>query len=442
MSFHTMLRSSLILLLVVAGSTTATHAQSPHAPAPLDQPRSGQAVGDSAVGDSAATARSIPHDNSVVVASASQPVRVRLAAFDLDEANLAQSTVTLVTPTGAAVNHAVGSDLSFTFQPSDAGLYALIVNGPQGHAAFPIAVRFANTGDSAQDLAGSAAEVRLQLFRLAPSEADRAARAFLPAVANARADLDQAFITAGAIAPSQQYRVQLSPQGRVVGQVVSLLVPGSIGQVIQGNNLLLYKDGRVVQRTVSDDQGRFVFEGVQPGYYGVIGAGPGGYAAFGLQAVAADDLAADAANPTTLVSTLAGVAGHQPLFAGECLPVVMVPQSHCPSVVAPVEDFACCGVDGCGEIVGCGCDLGVDGLGDPDGLAGFGSYGAGYGYGGYSGGGFGGGGGGGFGGGGFGGGGLLGLAGLGAAAAIAASDNDDRVIVVEASPASVLPITN
>jgi hypothetical protein len=224
----------------------------------------------------------------------------------------------------------------------------------------------------------------------------------------------------GEVTSTTGFRVNLSETGRMEGQVMSLMREDLVQQSIEGNNLLLYKDGELIARSISDPLGRFAFEDVEPGAYGIICAGPGGYVAFAFEAVM-PALSATIPNRETLVNTMVQqppVGG--PFSSGDVLPVVSIPPPAVPGLVAFLRDP--------NESEEQPLPFEAEAAFSPvagGGGAGFGGGGAG-------------------GGGAMGGaGGLLGLAGLGIAAAAAGSGSGDRVIVNptpdDATPANVLP---
>ena len=206
-------------------------------------------------------------------------------------------------------------------------------------------------------------------------------------------------------------------------------------------NVFIIKDGLEVGRAITNEQGYFTIETLEPGDYSLLAVGPDGLGLVGFELVD-PTVAAQASNAlsdgnVTLVGQLGGCCCNQ--FAMQVAPMPEVVNVVEDVVVseAPVES-SCCG--GCGEAIdACGCGVPVDPCGCGTPIAGdgvvldeFGVPVAGGGYVPGGGGGFMGGGGGfyggGGGGGGFigGGGGLGGLAGLaGVAGVIAATTSDD-----------------
>jgi hypothetical protein len=200
------------------------------------------------------------------------------------------------------------------------------------------------------------------------------------------------------------YRVRLL-DGTLAGQLISLMEESQQPSMLD-TNIILFRDGKVIARALSDDRGRFAFGDLEPGIYGIVAAGPAGYAAFSFEAIAEPGFVQ---RPNR--------QGHQfvALMQGgvvDVVPVVMVPPPVVPEVVRSIRNQ----YDGLGPVDGDGAPLMADG-----GAAPFGPPGGGYG-GGYGGGSPGTGGGGG--GGGVGGGSIAALAAVGGIIAAAASDNN------------------
>lgn len=375
---------------------------------------------------SVVAARQIPAQNSLFVSDSTEPIRVQLTKFDGNsDSKLFGSALAVVSPDGSVTRFKVNEDGAVIFKVEKPGIYAFITSGPMGHAAFPVVVRTGVAGsgqEHAGDVAIATPTITLPIFTLGVGEAYRAVGSFLPPSTWTLSDIDTALVGTGEVTSTTDFRVNLSEIGRMEGQVMSLMREGLVKQSIEGNNLLLYKDGELVARSISDPLGRFAFEDVEPGAYGIICAGPGGYAAFAFEAVM-PALSATIPNRETLVNTMVQqppVGG--PFSSGDVLPVVPIPLPSVPGLAAFLRDP--------NESEEQPLPLEAEAAFSP--VAGGGGAG------------FGGGGAGGGGGGSMGGaGGLLGLAGLGIAAAAAGSDSGDRVIVNptpdDATPANVLP---
>lgn len=369
-----------------------------------------------------AATRQIPAKNWLYVPSPTHPIRIQLTKFDGTKASeLVGTVLSIVSPDSAQTRYQVNDQGIVEFKAQRPGVYAFISMGPMGHIAFPVVIRFGSAEEAdvaVGDDVGVTPTITLPIFTLNPGEASRAVSSFLPPNQWTLSDINGPLVATGEVTSTINYRVNLSPAGRMEGQVVTLMQDGLVRQNIEGNNLLLYQNGELVARAISDALGRFAFEGLQPGNYGVICAGPGGYGAFGFEAIM-PTLMTNTNNGETFVSTMVQQTPvNGPFSSGDVLPIVPIPRPLVPELreILRGDDL----IDE--EFL----EAGYAPV--PGGGAGFG-------------GGFGGGGGGGAGMGGAGG--LLGLAGLGIAAALAASDSGDRMITNPtpdpATPANVLP---
>jgi hypothetical protein len=221
-------------------------------------------------------------------------------------------------------------------------------------------------------------------------------------------------------------------------------------------NVFLFKDAMEIDRSLSDEQGKFEFANMDPGFYSIMAIGPNGIGLIGFELVDPTTITETASTVGKDGKTLVGLFGHHGCGCCQEFAMQVAPMPEICNVVEEVIVEQPCG---CGEVVvdqpcGCGEEI-IDGAGGGivEGevlMDGFGAPYAGGGFtggGGFAGGGGGfSGGGGGFGGGGFfggGGGALSGLAGIAAIAAIADDDDGGTFVgapigapIVPAPPAS------
>lgn len=357
-------------------------------------------------------------DQATVYASqSSQLVELHLTGLTASaEDVVGQTVVLLVNPEGVTTRVVADSAGKVVFDATP-GLHAAFVLSRTGHAAIPFVVR-----ETATPNAGSApAVITIPAFDLAIGDVNRAANSFLPPFADSTwaESLNRPLIESGKVIPTQLYRVSLSADGTMEGQIFPLTIPEVFAKKVGGTNVLFHQDGKVIARSITDSQGRFYVKNLQPGVYGLIAAGTVGYAAFGFEAVAgrADaGLNASLSNGRqTLVSFRKSLTAAETLIAavseGTILPVTPIPPGLIPGEVFGGEFEEC---DTCGEVLEDSCDP-CGGCGAPS----------------CGGGGFAGGGGGG--GGGFGGGGLLPLAAL-IPLLFIPDDDDPPVPMTVASP--------
>jgi len=358
--------------------------------------------------------RFVLNDSTAYAVQSGGEIRLTFSRFDQKLSDsFARTSLTIVSPEGRRNRFEPDSQGIVRFKAATPGIYGLIASGTAGHMAIPLVVR--ERGNDSKP-ASARADVLLPIFGVDPSEPIRAVNSFLPpgGPTMSLSNLDTQLINTGRVIPTYRYRVFLDSQGRMKGQVLSFMRSEWVRPSVAATNILIFKDGKLLSRAITDDAGRFRIDNLTPGNYGLISAGAGGYAAFAFEALAPNELATRSV-PETYVSTLQ-LAGSEELVAqiasGEVLPVKQIPQPLIPELGAILRDET------------------EETLIEPSpGMSPVPGAGGGFGGGGSGGGGSGGG---------FGGAGLLGLAGLGAAIAAAASGSSgDRVITIPpASPAS------
>ena len=129
------------------------------------------------------------------------------------------------------------------------------------------------------------------------------------------------------------FQIRLTNDGSLLGQVIARSADGIL-ELSANNNVLLVRDGRRLESTISDESGGFQFENLTPGEYGIVAAGPGGYTAFGFEAIA-PGLAA------TQLRKLGFVIAQDENADGDVLPVVMVPPSALAKTKEVFEEGEC-----------------------------------------------------------------------------------------------------
>ena len=212
------------------------------------------------------------------------------------------------------------------------------------------------------------------------------------------------------------YAVRLQRDGNLLGRVV--VADRDLAAKLRYANLTFLQNNRVVARTDSDpSDGSFSVAGISPGVYGVIAAGPAGYASFAFEVLPS--------NKPSLIGE--GITG-KPVSLIQADPNEKLYVFLCPPKLVPQITDRIREAYGQPNVASSNTQQPVSGLtmaGSGGGLASSGG-----GFGGGAGGGFGGGGGGfGGGGGGFGGGGLGGIAAIAGLATVAgilaANDNNN-----------------
>ncbi len=273
--------------------------------------------------------------------------------------------------------------------------YAVVVATDAMHAAVPV---IALSAETAKSKGISNASLRLPVTTPNKQEVLAALNRDIPPTAfDARGELFN--VADYRTETLSSYRVQLQADGSMLGRVVVL--DRDLADALRYAKLHFLRNNLVVYEADSDPvDGGFSLQGVTPGKYDVIAAGPAGYAAFAFEVLAGEEVA-----PAPVVPPQERpVAFYQPPVGADRLCVCLIPPRMLGTTSRVIRDVYV--------------DPSATPVGNPM-AGGYGGYG---GFGG-AGGGFGGGAGGGAGG--MMGGGLgAGLAGLAAMAAIVASDND------------------
>ncbi len=288
-------------------------------------------------------------------------------------------------------------------QPDE--LHALLVVDEKAHAAVPLMTVGVQTAAKRKT---TAKNIRLPLMPSNPQEIMASInRGILP---NSNSQGGELYAASDySLQSVNPYSVRLQRDGTLLGKVV--VADRDLAEMLRYAKLTFLQNNKVVARTDSNPKdGSFSVAGFAPGLYGVIAAGPAGYASFAFDVLAP-------ARPALLGE---GILGRPVSFvqadSNEKLYVFLCPPKLVPKITdrcreaygQPIADAA--GVQPVsGLTVGNGAGLAAGGFG-----------GGGFGGGGFGGGGFGGGGGG-LGGGGLGG--LLGIGGLIAVGVAAGTNN-------------------
>ncbi len=294
-------------------------------------------------------------------------------------------------------------------QPDE--LHALLVVDEKAHAAVPLMTVGAQTAAKRKT---TAKNIRLPLMPSNPQEIMASInRGILP---NSNSQGGELYAASDySLQSVNPYSVRLQRDGTLLGKVV--VADRDLAEMLRYAKLTFLQNNKVVARTDSNPKdGSFSVAGFAPGLYGVIAAGPAGYASFAF----------DVLPPAKPAQLGEGILGRPVSFvqadSNEKLYVFLCPPKLVPKITdrcrevygQPIADAA--GVQPVsGLTVGNGAGLAAGGFGG--------------GGGGFGGGGFGGGGGG-LGGGGLGG--LLGIGGL-IAVGVAASSNNKNAATTTVS---------
>lgn len=207
--------------------------------------------------------------------------QVTLQLFDNDGwpiSSRSEATITLVGPKGKPIVAEPDASGLITFKARP-GIVAVVAVGPTGHAAIPVVIRPATDAPVGTRLKDP---VPVPTFQMQPIKVKQSFAKFIPpAFATPAAALDSSVDPQ--IISSNRYRVHLSADGTLVGQILPLVV-GDSPASLRGTNVIIHGEDVVVGRATVDDKGRFTVPKMAPGKYGLIAAGPSGYAAFAFEA--------------------------------------------------------------------------------------------------------------------------------------------------------------
>ena len=132
--------------------------------------------------------------------------------------------------------------------------------------------------------------------------------------------------------------------GRLTGRLKIPLTDRQRGMVgLGGTQVSLFQQERLIQTAYCDTQGRFVFDALTPGEYGMIVSGSAGYGAFAIDAVEARNVTMTSSRGETFVSNV---------DVDVCCPVVMIPPAYVPEVKATINEFCTLQTTGLSGLVG------------------------------------------------------------------------------------------
>lgn len=299
--------------------------------------------------------RKLPKDITAMLTRADRRVRFELVKLSGDSSqSLAGTSITVIDSSGQSKQVVADQNGVATLEGAQPGLHAVVIGSEQGHSAIPMAVREAP--ENAPPASGPAT-LKLPLVDVEPREVISLARSVRPMEGAATySDIDNDFVTTGLTGDSYGYRFRLGSQGELVGQVISLVREGVVSADVEGTNVMLYSGSRLAGQAVADQRGFFEIPALAPGTYGLVAVGPGGYAAFALEAQSARAVARNSvAGAVTLVSTMTQIDG-------DVVPVFLVPSPMVPAVVSSLEQSY-------GPLINGGADAGLGGLGGLSALA-------------------------------------------------------------------------
>jgi hypothetical protein len=272
--------------------------------------------------------RKLPKDITALISRNDRRVRFELVKLaNTTGQSLAGTSVTVIDSNGKSQQLEADSTGIATYQNAAPGVVAVVIGSEKGHNAMPLVIRESGEVPTADAPVAVAPTVKLPLVEVPPTDVVRFASSAVPAAGSSSySDIDADFVSSGALNVAYEYRVRLSSNGALTGQVMSLVRNGLMSSDVAGTQVMIYSGGNVVAQTTADSQGFFQVSGVAAGVHGLVAVGPGGYAAFGFETFSASTVASRPSNDGFTLVSLATQA------EGDVLPVVLVP----PVMVEPM----------------------------------------------------------------------------------------------------------
>ncbi len=218
------------------------------------------------------------------------------------DTRLDDAFVTLITPGGIQQLAKSDSEGNVAFEGVEEGVVGLVVTGPDTHATVAVYAKEMTPPEEAPPVAPPAVEppaadalvaaeatpFRLPVMRISPNEVLKNTNAYA-ALRPAASDFTRAEYAGFQryeTKSSLYYRVNLKADGTVPGRIYTVVDPNAIVDYA-GTNITIYKNGLYFRSTVANSSGYFETSDMSAGVYGLVAAGPGGYAAFAFEVVEA-----------------------------------------------------------------------------------------------------------------------------------------------------------
>lgn len=277
----------------------------------------------------------LPKDNTVSIASSFDEIEFRLASLGADPASfdaLASSNddvkLSIVTPVREKKDVSK-QDGSYRVDGLTEGLHLVMAESAKALACIPFYVKRVSggLGDETDD-----ADRKITVPLIAQGAPTSKAIAGVFASTSSGSQTDNASMDFD-VAERHNYMVRVTPDGRLLGQVITRGPGTNRLQLAANNNLFLLKDGIRIKESKSDQAGRFQFNGVAPGVYGIVAAGPAGYTAFAFEAGEATVAANSQLSSQGFVIQDAGKSS--------VLPVVLVPPALLDAAITTLQKGPC-----------------------------------------------------------------------------------------------------
>jgi hypothetical protein len=257
--------------------------------------------------------------------------------------SIGRCKVEVIDPNKERQQLAVGKDGIVTVQNAKPGLYIVVAASDVAYGTTVIACREATQANAADDTD--------DLFRLDFEDESPNNTVVLmmipviekqirPVVTNnvpdfpaiTRSVIDRELLANDLTTPGAENTIQLGKGGALRGKLMSVVKATSRYSGVEGTLIVVYKDGQPVGKTTANALGQFQINGLKPGAHGLVVAGRGGFAAFGIKTVDADGLIDRPLDGRKFSYT-------QLMNDGEVLPVVLSPPTVFPTIIQSIASI-------------------------------------------------------------------------------------------------------
>ncbi len=299
--------------------------------------------------------RRLPADNTVLFTAATRSVSIRLDALDqLDSSLLAGTKLVVVDSNGDKRNFTADDEGVVTIDNVTAGPHAIVANNDEAHGSTLLVFEEeqkkaeANIFDlnaepdpAAEPAPRPVGKGRMTLVKMKSQELIPIIDKYLTPSGEREGNVAASDFEARGSGRQSAFQIRIGANGQLDGIVISMLKTGRRGNDVAGTNLTLFSDGTRVGGATADASGRFTINDVTPGTYGIIAAGPAGYAAFGFDLIALEGVvhvspSHKALDEYRFVSTL---AFQEQGNMSDLLPVVLIPPTFVPEVVQSIRTY-------------------------------------------------------------------------------------------------------
>ena len=286
------------------------------------------------------TEKRLPSDNIAWFSPSDAMIEVQLNTIESD-VSLAGADIRLISSDGETRDFVADQNGKAVLEDISEGLHAVLASKrtQQGelHSAIVVGIRSLGAAtDAATDIFGLDFEVadqirplQMTMMNVKSDIVHTVMQNNLPTGERLLADrLNHNLAIKQLTSEAFEFKIQLGADGSLRGKLISLMDPRSRQSGLQGTNIIIFRNGAPVGKTVANAVGQFRIQGIQTGVHGLMAIGRGGYCAFAFNATDEEGLLTrDSSGRMFAISQLSN--------DGETIPVALIP----PSMNQPVVDF-------------------------------------------------------------------------------------------------------